>query len=116
MDKEHEKKFKDYEKIFTCFRTPTKQIILGILGNPENKEEDLTISNIHRTICNFFERKYDYKNTHKQIKQMEKIGLVKLKKMNQKQGKPVVVILTNKKMFENMMDIANSVVKINSND
>ena len=68
-----------------------REKLLYFLRNKNN----LFISQIHNSF-----KDYDYKSIHKQIKNLEKEGILCLKQEKKKQGKPVFVIL--KKKNENL--------------
>lgn len=70
---------------------------MGILSNPENK--DVTISDIHKFFIDNGE-KYDYKAIHKQMKNLEKWGVIELKKKNKEQGKPIHITIKDLRYLE----------------
>lgn len=84
-------------------------IIFRIVTNPDNKK-NLTILNIHKALCFLLKNDFDYKNTYKHIKILERSGLIKLNKHEKEQGKPIHVSLSNNKyriLFNNILKIIN---------
>jgi len=69
-----------------------REKLLQFLMNKNN----LSISQIHSSFKN-----YDYKAVYKQIKNLEKEGVLYLKQEKKKQGKPVFVTLRFKLKDEN---------------
>lgn len=67
-------------------------MISMIYNNPP-----ITISKLHKSLNSFFGKdvlnfkKYDYKNTYKHIKILEREGLVRLEQKKKEQGKPIYI-------------------------
>jgi len=78
------------------FRSQHRIVIFSILINLENKGL-LTISNVHKGLCSFLKKDYDYKNTYKHIKILENEGLIELKESKNTQGRPMVISLKDER-------------------
>lgn len=81
---------KNDEKIMEILKNHVRLWTFTIVMNSENK--NFTISDVHKGLCSELKKQYDYKNTHKHIKFLEKIGVIKLhKQKTKKQGQPVCI-------------------------
>ena len=89
------------------FSNKYRGVIFALVINPDNKDW-LTISNIHKGLCEFYGEKTDYKNTYKHIKILEKEGFIKIKPVKHTQGNHSIISLKDRrvpKIFNKIMEI-----------
>jgi len=94
---------KEEKNLWFILSNKIRLYTLMILINSDNKK--ITISGVY----NFFkseQEKYDYKSVYKQIKQLEKLKIIELKKEEKEQGKPVYLKLIEKRTLANFIRIA----------
>lgn len=89
------------------FSNKYRMVAYSLVTNPENKDI-LTISNIHKWLCDFYGEHTDYKNIYKHIKILEKEGFVKIRTQKHTQGSCSFVSLKNKRapeIFDRIIDV-----------